>query len=189
MTFVKIGATSVSRIVLLVDDSGIPVTGKVASTFPSTRYVKSGETVTTIISLVDLVGPTYPWTSGGVLEVTEGRYRLDVPDAAFSTTCELEIFGEATNLHLIAQRIDVGMDLSGTSVKLTSDGLDSISTTAPSGVASNFREMMVQLWRRFFKKATQTSSELKTYADNGSTVITTQAVSDVSGTETQGAAS
>ena len=74
-----------------------------------------------------------------------------------------------------------------TGFKLASDGLDSISTTAPTGVASNFREMLVQMWRRFFKKATRTPTELKTYADNGTTVLTTQVISDNgSGTESQG---
>lgn len=72
-----------------------------------------------------------------------------------------------------------------TGYKLASDGLDTISTTAPSGVASNFREMVVQTWRRFFRKSTLTSAQLKTYADNGSTVLTTQAVSDDTVTQTQ----
>lgn len=77
----------------------------------------------------------------------------------------------------------------GAMVAVASDGLDSVSITAPSGVASNFREMIVQVWRRFFKKATQTDSQIKTYADDGSTVVTTQTVSDDGTTETQGAAS
>ncbi len=76
-----------------------------------------------------------------------------------------------------------------TGYKLASDGLDSIATTAPAGVAANFREMLVQTWRRFFAKSTMTATELKTYADNGSTVISTQTLSDDGVTQTQGAAS
>lgn len=72
---------------------------------------------------------------------------------------------------------------------LAADGLDSVSTAQPAGVASNFREMVVQTWRRFFKKATQTSTTLTTFKDDGTTAATTQTVSDVSGTETQGEAS
>ena len=75
-----------------------------------------------------------------------------------------------------------------TGYKLASDGLDSIATTAPTGAASNFREMLVQVWRRFFKKATKTDSQLITYADNGTTPITTQTINDDGSTETQGAA-
>lgn len=75
-----------------------------------------------------------------------------------------------------------------TSAKLASDGLDAILTTAPTGAASNFREMMVQVWRRFFKKATRTNSQLRTYADDGVTVVTSQAISSDGTTETQGTA-
>jgi hypothetical protein len=77
---------------------------------------------------------------------------------------------------------------SKTGYALASNGLDSISVTAPSGVASNFREMVIQLWRRFFKKSTLTSSELKTYADNGTDALTTQAVSDDETTQTMDSA-
>jgi hypothetical protein len=78
-----------------------------------------------------------------------------------------------------------------TGYKLASDGLDTISTTSPTGVASNFREMIVQLWRRFFKKSVmdRNALTLKTYADNGTTVITTQDISDDGTTSNQGAAS
>jgi ActR/RegA family two-component response regulator len=86
-----------------------------------------------------------------------------------------------------ANRVDATSDKAG--FKLASDGLDSISITAPAGVATNFREMLVQLWRRFFKKATKTSTQIKTYADNGSTVVTTQTISDDGTTQTQGAGS
>ena len=71
---------------------------------------------------------------------------------------------------------------------LSANGLDSISTAAPVGVASNFREMLVQVWRRFFKKSTLTATQLKTYADDGATVSTTQGVSDDGTTQVQGAA-
>jgi len=80
---------------------------------------------------------------------------------------------------------------SKTGYALSSTGLDSIATTAPTGVASNFREMIVQTWRRFFKKAVHdTAAEtLKTYADDGTTLITTQTLGVSGDTETQGAAS
>lgn len=71
-------------------------------------------------------------------------------------------------------------------VRLSATGLDSIPTTAPTGVATTFREMLVQTWRRFFRKSTLTGTQLKTYADDGSTVLTTQAVSDDATTQTQG---
>ena len=80
---------------------------------------------------------------------------------------------------------------SKTGYSLAATGLDSVATTAPTGVASNFREMVVAVWRRFFKKATKTDTEIKTYADapNDTDVLTTQAISDDGTTETQEAAS
>jgi len=56
-------------------------------------------------------------------------------------------------------------------------------------VAATLDEMIYQVWRRFFKKVTLTSTQLKTLKDDGSTVVTTQTVSDDQTTETQGAAS
>ena len=75
-----------------------------------------------------------------------------------------------------------------TGFKLASDGLDSISITPASGVATNFREMFIAVWRLFFKKVTETAAERKTYADNGTTVWTTQPLTDDGTTQTQGAA-
>jgi len=76
-----------------------------------------------------------------------------------------------------------------TGYALSSAGLDSVSTAAPAGSAGNFREMVVQTWRRFFKKSTKVVSGLaiKTYADDGATVITTQSYTDDgAGNETLG---
>jgi hypothetical protein len=71
-------------------------------------------------------------------------------------------------------------------------GLDAITTTAPSGVASNFREMLVQVWRLYFKKSVKAVSGLtiKTYADDGTTVVTTSTYTDDgAGNQTRNAAS
>ena len=73
-------------------------------------------------------------------------------------------------------------------VALAADGLDAIPVTAPAGVAADFREMIVAIFRRFFGKATMTATEIKTYAENGTDVLTTQAISDNGTTQTQGEA-
>lgn len=92
--------------------------------------------------------------------------------------------GQAQN----GQTAATGLFAAMRAAKLASDGLDAIATTAPTGPASTFREMLVQLWRRFFKKAVRSGGQLATYADDGTTIVTTQtAAEDVSG-ETQGAA-
>lgn len=73
-------------------------------------------------------------------------------------------------------------------VQLADDGLDNIAITAPTGVASDFRELIVQIWRRFFAKTTLTTTHLTTYADDGSTALTTQAVGETETVQTMGAA-
>lgn len=77
---------------------------------------------------------------------------------------------------------------SKTGYSLGATGLNAISTTAPTGPATNFPEMLVQSWRRWFKKADMTATQIKTYADDGTTIITTQAISDDNVTQIQGAA-
>ena len=72
---------------------------------------------------------------------------------------------------------------------LSSDGLDSVSIAEPSGVATNFREIVVQLWRRFFGKTTFDSTQLLNYKADGTTVATTQLVSETTTIQTQGEAS
>ncbi len=64
--------------------------------------------------------------------------------------------------------------------KLLQDGLDAISMSNPTGLAINFREMLIQLYRRFFKQVVKSKGDLtiKTYADDGTTVLTTQGYQD-----------
>jgi hypothetical protein len=79
-------------------------------------------------------------------------------------------------------------DASSDGVTLAADGLDSITNTDPTGLPDNFREKLLWLYRRFFKKATRTADTITHYADDGTTVLLEQTISDVEGTETQGAA-
>src|SRR5436190_4898269 len=77
-----------------------------------------------------------------------------------------------------------------TGLKLASDGLDLIAVPTLTGPASTFPGYVYQLWRRFFKKAVndRTGNTLKTYADNGTTVVTTQTTSTQANVETVGSA-
>lgn len=76
-------------------------------------------------------------------------------------------------------------------VTLAADGLDQIPVTDPGGVASTFPQMLVQLWRRFFRrtKLDISANELYTYADNGTTVRTTQSITESATEQDMGAAS
>lgn len=88
--------------------------------------------------------------------------------------------------------VDTGTDgvvvaaASKTGYVLAATGLDSVATTEPSGMASNYREMMVAVWWKLYRKSTQTATEEKTYDDNDADVKTTQPLSDAAGTQTRG---
>lgn len=61
--------------------SGAPLTGKAAADF-SLTYRRNGENVE--IALSDLASLGAEHSDGGIIEVGNGEYRLDLPDAAFA---------------------------------------------------------------------------------------------------------
>lgn len=88
MTEIYKGATSQSIFIELVDSStGLPKTG-VAYTAVTASYART-RGIRTAISVVTLISPSSPWTSGGFSEVDTtnqpGIYRFDPPDLAFAT--------------------------------------------------------------------------------------------------------
>jgi hypothetical protein len=78
-----------------------------------------------------------------------------------------------------------------TSAKIAPAAISSskFSVAAITGVATGILEKIDQNWRHLFKKSTLTATELKTYADDGTTVLTTQNASDDGTTQTLGSAS
>lgn len=75
-------------------------------------------------------------------------------------------------------------------VKLAPDGLDAISAADP-GPASNMNtlpKMIVAIWRSFYRKSELDATSIKRFADNGSTVNTTQSYSDDGVTQKIGSA-
>lgn len=100
------GTTSFSLDVTIVDDTGLPVTGLVASTFPTVKYSR-GSGGDSTISLSDLSTVSSAYSSGGIKERGEGVYRLDVPDAAIASAGVVRIRGEASGKRLICPTLDV----------------------------------------------------------------------------------
>ncbi len=62
---------------------------------------------------------------------------------------------------------------------------------AIAGVATGVLSMLVQVWRRFFRKVDKDSAggTIKTYANDNASVLTTQTITSVGTTDTQGPAS
>lgn len=102
------GNASQSIDVQIVDDSGLPVTGLLAATFPPVLYSLGNNTAATSITLSDLAAITTAYSSGGVKERSGGWYRLDLPNAAQSATATTSLIGEATGKHLLFTPIVIG---------------------------------------------------------------------------------
>ena len=66
----------------------------------------------------------------------------------------------AGNVGGISSAVTVGSNQDKTGYSLASTGLDSISVSAPTGVASTFPGMLIQVWRRFFKASAKSAVEL-----------------------------
>ena len=141
----------------------------------------------------------FAWKSGESLDYGVYQPAGTVRTAAGTSLPEISSTGYYTATDGNIQTGDIVVVTDGTNIVghgeynpagiLSSDGLDSVSTTEPSGLASNFREQMVQLWRRFFGKTTLSNTQLLNYKSDGTTVATTQAVSETSTLQTQGEAS
>jgi hypothetical protein len=101
------GSTSQSIQVQLVDDAGLPLTGKVYTDFPTTGYQLAGAHSAASITLASLADLTTAYSSGGVKEIGGGWYRLDLPNGALTTAGQVVIYGSASGKHVRADFIDV----------------------------------------------------------------------------------
>jgi len=95
--------------VQIVDDSGLPVTGLVAASFPAVNYSRAGSNADQSIALSNLSLITSPWAAGGLKERGQGVYRLDLPDAICAAPGHVRLRGEAGGKHLLCDTIDVGI--------------------------------------------------------------------------------
>ena len=138
---------------------------------------KSGEDVTYEALQAD---GTVRTTAGTSLPEVVGTGYYTVVDSSV-VTGDVAIASSGSNV--------IGGGHENPPVIISPDGLDIISITEPSSVAGNFREMMVQVWRRLFGKSTLSPTQLKCYKEDGTTVATTQTVSETTTLQTQGESS
>lgn len=100
-------------------------------------------------------------------------------------------YAAGTAGYVLGHPVDVATVADKAGYALAPTGLDAIPLTPPAGVAATFREAIIQTWRRFFSRVHKDAGGLTitTYADDGTTPLTTQAYrDDNAGTEDQGAA-
>jgi hypothetical protein len=133
-------------------------------------------------------GSDTPGTSTLLSRLTAPRAtNLDNLDAAVSTRSTYAGGPVASVTAPVA--VASNQDKSGYALAPT--GLDAIPTTAPAGVAGTFREMIVAVWRKYYRRAVKdmTTATIRTFADDGTTILTTQPFADDgAGNETLGSA-
>jgi hypothetical protein len=149
------GKTDVSISIYARALSGAPLTGKVAADFALT-YRRAGANVP--LSLSDLASVDAAHTDGGIYEVGNGEYRLDLPDAAVATGANqvsvtgtvdggvllgypIQLDAERTPGGTYAQTVTVtssGVPVQGATVQIldaADDSLIDLGTTDSSGIA------------------------------------------------------
>jgi hypothetical protein len=165
-----IGATSQSVDVSVYDDDGLPVTGLVAATFPTVKYSKAGANADATITLVDLALITTTWTSGGVKERGEGVYRLDVPNAAFSTEAKVKIRGEDTDKRVVSSLLIVG------EIDAIADAVGLAFTGSSITVETNFNDESEELNLKRTDDYTSNTDQVITFTATGFETFPTDSV-------------
>lgn len=160
------------------------VTGNVGGvsgvTFPATVASPTNITAGTITTATNLTNAP---TAGDFTAPMKASLNAATPSITSVTTVTGNVNGS------------VGSVASTVNATLVATGLDAISIAQVTGPATTWPQMVVQIWRRWFKKATEPSivaasgSQLLSYADDTTTVLMTQPVSDDGVTQVQGPAS
>lgn len=185
------GSTDVTTyFVLRFADDGAEAVGLDPTTFTltytRTRAEPSAPAVATALADQDS-----DHTNNAVIEVTAagapGLYRVDWPDAPFATGVREVMLSVVVPLCFVEH---LRVNLSPVPAALDATGLDSISVADPGALPDTFPQALVRVYRRFFKEVEHDTGAgtIKTYADNGSTVNTTQTVTTADGVTTVGAA-
>lgn len=141
------GATSQSVTLEGFDDTGLPLTGKVAADLPTIYYRVHGSLAAVAIPLHDVANITdaYYSTAGnyGFKEAGGGRYRLDLPDAIGALDCgsRVDIWGEASGKHYFVPGglfVDVLKNSSGHLLRVaTADTVADISSIIAASLADS----------------------------------------------------
>ena len=134
------GATSQAIELYIVDSTdGTPETGVLWNTAGIDLKYRRKDAVVVSITEIDLTTPllTDTWESGGFLEIGNGVYRLDLPDAALASAAGIDrvvVFGTVTGMVVLPVTIHLtAFDLSTASTPQTADhtaGIADIPTVA-----------------------------------------------------------
>lgn len=157
-----------------------PGAGTITSTVIATDAIGSDEFAASAVTKVQ---------AGLATSTSLDNVSDDVADVK-TTTDKFRFTVNDVKATLDGETVTVGTSNDKTGYKLAADGLDTLSAADPGGVATTIRTMIIATWRHMFEKADIDSNTglKKTYGDDGTTVNTSQTLTDVGGVETQGKA-
>jgi len=151
------GSTDMQIPIYARTSTGAALTGKLAADF-SLSYRRDGASVT--ITLSDLTALTDSHTDGGIKEVGNGEYRLDVPDAAFAAGASKVTIG-GTVAGGVVLGYPISLDTSGT----TGTGSRVVTfTVADDETAAAIKAATVRLYRTGSQDRTGSTSAAGTLA-------------------------
>jgi hypothetical protein len=145
LDFVTKGSTDRSVNLRIVDSTdGTPETGVVYNTSGIDLWYRREGAAKVSITEATLAALTTAHTDGGFLHVSDGNYRLDLPDAAFATGANyVEVGGAVTGMIVIGGRVrltDFNLETATQPVNATQFAGQTITAAAgvtlPSSVAS-----------------------------------------------------
>ncbi len=107
MDIVKKGVTDRSVTLKIIDSGdGTPETGVVFNTSGIDLWYRRESSAKVSITEATLAALTTAHTDGGFLHISDGEYRLDLPDAAFATGANhVDIGGTVTGMIVIGGRV------------------------------------------------------------------------------------
>lgn len=107
LDIVKKGSTSRSVTLRIVDSGdGTPETGVVFNTSGIDLWYRRESSAKVSITEATLAALTTAYASGGFLHISDGEYRLDLPDAAYATGANhVDVGGTVTGMIVIGGRV------------------------------------------------------------------------------------
>ncbi len=144
----------------------------------------SGYTIPPAVSIVGGGG------SGALATAQTITTQPTAPNVNTTSTLVTDIWtATSRTLSSFGFNVTVGSNSDKTGYKLAADGLDAISVADPGVIANHttLSKMIVALWRYYYKKTAATANQLKTYANDNTTVNVTMALTNDGTTQTKAA--
>lgn len=182
------GATNETVELFIIDeDTGVPELGVLYNTSGIDLWYQRPGAAKTSITEATLSALTDAHSDGGFLEIDDGMYRLDLPDAAFATgVSHVTIGGTVTGMivrPVTVQLTDVDFQ---TALADSADIVDELfaralaAVTTPPGAESTFGEAFA--WLTWISQARITTpagdGDIIIYGADGTTPISESAITD-----------